>query len=156
MADNNITCFPGVFVSDDEVRMRNRLARFISMNIFGKKIVGIARTKLFIVRRFDKNGEETHIYYEDFRNIELVFEEPLEVRIDLEKLFESISCDDNEYEMDTDRCLIEKIFGWETRFEDAPVSLEEMLEYDEISENDYKKIVNAVAKELKINKIKGA
>jgi len=156
MANNNITCFPGVFVSDDEVRMRGRFARFISMDIFGKKIVGLARAELFIIRRFDKEGEEVYIHYEDFKNIELVFSKPLDARIDLEKLFEGESYDDNGYKMDMDRHLIENIFSWETRFEDEPVSLEEMLEHDEISENDYKKIVNAVARKLKINKIKGA
>jgi len=156
MADNNITCFPGVFVSDDEVRMRNRFARFISIDIFGRKIVGLARAELFIVRRFDALGEETHMYYEDFKNIELIFSKPLDARIDLEKLFKGEICDDNGYEMDTDVCLIEKIFSWETRNEGEPVSLEVMLEYDEISKKDYRKIVNAVAKELKINKIKGA
>jgi len=156
MVDNNITCFPGVFVSDDEVRMRNRFARFISMDIFGKKIVGLARTELFFIRGFDKEGEEMYTHYEDFKNIELVFSRPLDARIDLEKLFEGEIYDDNGYETSADCYLIENIFSWETRDEDEPVSLEEMLEYDVISESDYKKIVNAVAKELKINKIKGA
>ena len=155
MANINITCFPGVFVSDDEVRMRNRFARFISIDIFGKKIIGLVRAELLIIRRLDAQGDEVYTHCEYFKNMELVFDSPIDVKIDLEKLFKGEICDDEECEMDMDRYLGENIFWWETRFEEEPVSLEKMLEHNVISGSDYKKIVNAVAKELKFNKIKG-